>query len=413
MKQKGNIFMSTSLLYHSQGIAGFQHVSYAYEEDRIIQRIVRSNFRCMKCKSGDVTVTLVRKRKIQATPDGRKKLYLEVDVHIVYCLHCKTRETESLNFLSHPKARITRSLERTVVELRAHMCISAIAEYYGLDWRIVKDSEKRHLEKKYRHIRLKDVRVIGIDEIFVTRRKGVEKYITVVRDLESGAVLFVGRGKGADTLEKFGRRLKLSKCKIVNIAMDMGRPYISWAEKTLPEAEIVFDHFHVVKMMNDKLDGIRRRVAKNIDDEQRKLLKNQRFLFLRNVEDLEPDAKLLLDNLRKVFKELGDASMMKEALRSIYSMAETDFQAEGAFKNWCSIARETGTEELISMADTVEKHMKGITAFWRTGGLSNAAMEGFNNKIRWLMRQAYGYRDDEYFHLKIFDLPQMKNEARL
>ena len=105
--------------------------------------------------------------------------------------------------------------------------------------------------------------------------------------------------------------------------------------------------------------------------------------------------------------------MMKEALRSIYSMAETDFQAEGAFKNWCSIARETGTEELISMADTVEKHLKGITAFWRTGGLSNAAMEGFNNKIRWLMRQAYGYRDGEYFHLKIFDLPQMKNEARL
>jgi len=181
----------------------------------------------------------------------------------------------------------------------------------------------------------------------------------------------------------------------------------------LPEAEIVFDHFHVVKMMNDKLDGIRRRVARNIDDEQRKLLKNQRFLFLRNVEDLDPDAKLLLDNLRKVFKELGDASMMKEALRSIYSMAETDFQAEGAFKNWCSIARETGTEELISMADTVEKHLKGITAFWRTGGLSNAAMEGFNNKIRWLMRQAYGYRDGEYFHLKIFDLPQMKNEARL
>ena len=405
--------MSTSLLYHSQGIAGFQHVNYTYEGDNIIQRVVRGSIRCGCCGSADVTVTYLRRRRIQTAPSGRKKLYLEIDVHSVYCLNCKSRGAERLNFLSHPKARITKSLERTVIELRVHMSISAIAGYFGMDWRTVKDSEKRHLEKKYRHIRLRDVRVIGIDEIFVTRRKGVEKYITVVRDLESGAVLFVGRGKGADTLEKFGRRLKLSKCKIVNVAMDMGRPYISWAEKTLPEVEIVFDHFHVVKMMNDKLDGIRRRVARNIDEEQRKLLKNQRFLFLRNVENLDPDAKLLLDNLRKVFKELGDASMMKEALRSIYSMAETDFQAEAAFKNWCSIARETGTEELVSMADTVEKHLKGITAFWRTGGLSNAAMEGFNNKIRWLMRQAYGYRDDEYFHLKIFDLPQMKNEAKL
>jgi len=405
--------MSTSLLYHSQGVAGFQHLRYAYEGENIIQRIARDRLRCDNCGSADVTATFLRTRRIQAAPDGRKKLYLEVDVHSVYCLNCKIRGTEKLCFLSHPKARITRSLERTVIELRAHMSISAIAKYYGLDWRIVKDSEKRYLAKKYKRIRLKDVRVIGIDELFVTRRKGVEKYITVVRDLESGAVLFVGKGKGADTLEQFGRRLKRSKCKIVSIAMDMSKAYISWVESALPGAEIVFDHFHVVKMMNDKLDAIRRRVARNIDEEQRKLLKNQRFLFLRNVEDLEPDARLLLDNLRKVFKELGDASMMKEALRSIYCMAKTDFHAEAAFKNWCSMARETGTEELVSMADTLEKHMKGITAFWRTGGLSNASMEGFNNKIRWLMRQAYGYRDDEYFHLKIFDLPQLKNEARL
>jgi transposase len=405
--------MSTSLLYHSQGVAGFQHVRYAYEGANIIRRIVRIRFRCDTCGSGDVTATRLRTRRIQAGLNGRKKFYLEADVHSVYCLKCKIRGIERFNFLSHPKARITSSLERTVIELRAHMSISAIAGYYGLDWRVVKDSEKRYLAKKYKRIRLKDVRVIGIDELFVTRRKGVEKYITVVRDLGSGAVLFVGRGKGADTLEDFGRRLKRSKCEIVGIAMDMSKAYVSWVEKTLPEAEIVFDHFHVVKMMNDKLDGIRRRVARNIDEEQRKLLKNQRFLFLRNVEDLEPDARLLLDNLRKVFKELGDASMMKEALRSIYCMAKNDFQAEAAFKNWCSMARETGTDELVSMADTVEKHMKGITAFWRTGGLSNASMEGFNNKIRWLMRQAYGYRDDEYFHLKIFDLPQLENEARL
>ena len=405
--------MSTSLLYHSQGIAGFQHLSYEYEEDRIIQKIICGRLRCGCCGSADVSVTCRRTRRIQASPYGRKKFYLELDVHILYCLKCKRRGVEKLEFLSHPKARITRSLERTIIELRACMCISAIAGYYGLDWRLVKDTEKRHLEKKYWHIRLKDVRVIGIDEIFVTSRKGMEKYITVVRDLESGAVLFVGKGKGADSLEEFGDRLKRSKCKIINVAMDMSKAYISWVENTLPDAEIVFDHFHIVKMMNDKLDNIRKRVAKNIDEEQRKLLKNQRFLFLRNVEDLEPDARHLLDNLRKVFKELGDASMMKEALRSIYCMAQNDFQAEAAFKNWCSMARATGTEELVSMAGTVEKHMKGITAFWRTGGLSNASMEGFNNKIRWLMRQAYGYRDDEYFHLKIFDLPQLKNEARL
>jgi transposase len=96
----------------------------------------------------------------------------------------------------------------------------------------------------------------------------------------------------------------------------MSKAYISWVYENLPNAQKVFDHFHVIKLMNDKLDKIRRRTAKEFDEEQKDLLKNQRFIFLRNVEDLEPDAKQLLDNLRKVFKELGDASMMKEALRS-------------------------------------------------------------------------------------------------
>lgn len=405
--------MTASLLYQSQGIAGFQHVSYKYEGKNVIHRIQRKRFQCEKCGSFDVSVQLVRNRRIRGIPIGRKKLYIEIDVHNVYCRDCKVREMEKFSFLSHPKSRIAKSLERSVIELREHMSISAIAGYFGLDWRSVKDAEKRHLKKKYRHVRFKDVRIMGVDEICVTKKKGVEKYITIVRDLESGAVLFVGKGKGAETLRKFGYRLKRSGCTIICVAMDMAKSYISWVKDMLPGVMIVFDHFHVIKLMNEKLDVIRRRVVKDLDEEQKKLLKNQRFLFLRNVENLSPDAKLLLDNLRKVFKELGDASMMKEALRSIYSMADTAFEAEAAFRNWCAIAVKTGIKELKDMAGTIERHIEGIVAFWKTNGLSNASMEGFNNKIRWLMRQAYGYRDEEYFHLKIFDLPKIKIEAKL
>jgi len=70
-------------------------------------------------------------------------------------------------------------------------------------------------------------------------------------------------------------------------------------------------------------------------------------------------------------------------------------------------------KELIDMAKTIERNIKGITAFWRNSYLTNASMEGFNNKIRWLIRQAYGYRDEEYFHLKIFDLPHIKTQRKL
>jgi len=258
-----------------------------------------------------------------------------------------------------------------------------------------------------------NVRIIGIDEIFVSRKKENEKYKTVVRDLESGAVLHVGNGKGTEALKQFENKIRCVKRNFEAVAMDMSRAFIKWVSENLPKAEIVFDHFHVIKMMNDKVDKVRRRITAGLDDAHKKLLKNQRFLFLRSVEKLDPDAKLLLDNLRKTFRELGDASMLKEALRSIYRRAENDTQAEAALINWCAIARQTEVHELIQMANTIEKHMKGITAYWRTGGLSNASMEGFNNKIRWLMRQAYGYRDDEYFKWKIYDLPNLKTKKQL
>ena len=281
------------------------------------------------------------------------------------------------------------------------MSITDVTSFFDIDWKTVKECEKKYLRKKFRHIPLKDVRIIGVDELFV-RSRGREKYITIVRDLESGAVSGMVK---APNLNGFLLRLKHSKAKISTVAMDMSKAYISWVDENLPNAQKVFDHFHVIKLMNDKLDKIRRRTAKELDEEQKDLLKNQRFLFLRNVEDLEPDAKQLLDNLRKVFKELGDASMMKEALRSIYHMAGNSFQEETAFKNWCSIARQTEIKELITMAKTIENNLHGIIAYWTTNALSNAGMEGFNNKVRCLIRQDYAFRDKDYFILKIYNLP--------
>jgi transposase len=289
------------------------------------------------------------------------------------------------------------------------MSISDISEHFQVNWRIVKECEKRHLKKKFKTIKLKKVSVIGIDEIYI-KSQGEDKYMTIVRDLKSGSVLYLGDGKGSDSLENFAKRLRHSRAKITTIAMDMSKAYISWVKKHLPNAVIVFDHFHVIKLMNEKIDKVRRRVTTTLDEQQKRLLKNQRFLFLRNVEDLEPGAKLLLDNLRKTFKELGDVSMMKEALRSIYRVTKNDVQAEAALKNWCSIARKTEIKELKDMAKTIENHLQGIIAYWSTNGLSNASMEGFNNKIRWLIRQAYGFKDKEYFTLKVYNLPNIKLE---
>jgi len=183
------------------------------------------------------------------------------------------------------------------------MCISAIADYFKIGWRTVKECKKYYLKKKLRTVKLKNVSIIGMDEIYI-KSQGKEKYITIVRDLKSGAVLYIGDGKEVVSLESFVKKLRHSKAKITATAMDMSKVYISWVNKKLSNTMIVFDHFHVIKLMNDKIAKVRRRVSAGLDEYQRKLLKNQRFLFLRNVENLELDAKLLLDNLRRTFNEL-------------------------------------------------------------------------------------------------------------
>ena len=409
--------MSTSLMNHTQGIRGFLHVSFNYCNDRVIQRIRRKQFRCPQCGSSDVTTEFMRDRQIQGLPYGSKKFFVELPVHRIYCRKCKAREVEKLPFLNHKKARITKALTRTLIELRECMSISDASKHYGVDWKTIKDCEKQHLKKKYAKVSLNEVSAIGIDEIHVHRKrnedKGQEKYVTVVRDLKCGAVLHVGKGKGVDSLVSFTRKLERAKCTIEVVAMDMSNSYSSWAKDALPNAIIVYDHFHVIKLMNEKVDAVRRRICNELNEKDKADLKGKRYLFLYGRENLNQEKAEMLDSLMETYKDLGVVTALKEELRNIYYNAKDGFEAEEMLLAWIAMAQAAGIKELTAMAKTIAKHFDGILAYWNCNKISNAKMEGFNNKIRWLIRQAYGYHDEEYFHLKIFDLPNISTTKKL
>lgn len=386
------------------------------------------------CGSKDIKVYKVRKRLIQCHPFGLLPGFIEINVHQFYCPHCHRLHYEHLPFLTEPKAKLTRALERTIVELRSAMSISDVAKHYNIDPRCVKAAEKRALELKYRYVPLKDVRAIGIDELYVFSREAANrKYITVVRDLDSGTVLNVSRGKGEDALKMFASRLRRLKDgpKIEYVAMDMSNAFFNFVEHSLPNAQIVFDHFHVIKAINDRLDRIRRRTIAAIKAGARRTLasetaterekrsaekalekmkdfKGNRYLSLRNREDLSAEDESRLQLLLDEHEELSKAYALKEDLRAIYSEAKDAAGAMTLLTEWIAKARASKVREMVSMADTISSHLEGILGYWRFRKASNAATEGFNNKIRWLIKQAYGYRDYKYFRLKVFDLPNLK-----
>ena len=399
-------------LYYTQGILDFQEETATYSEERLEIRLKRKKHRCPECGSKDITLKILCERDVRGLPMGRiREVHFIYTLHQVYCHRCHERSIEQVPFISHPKARLSIMFERMILGLLEQISIRALANYFHLRWHTVKEIEKRYLQHKFATIDTSDVQAVGVDEIHIGHGQANRAYLTVVRDLESESVIHVGDGKGISALE--GALSKISASKLQLVAMDMANAYSTWFAEHFPQAQIVFDHFHVIKLMNDKLDHVRRRVMGRLDSMERKHLKGLRFIFLKNEEDIPEDNQNILHNQRGKFQELGDAYMFKEALRTIYSVVQDTYQTNIALHRWCKLAEETLVPELKTMAKTIRDRLDGITSYWTFGHVSNASTEGFNNKIRWLTRQAYGFRDLEYFKLKIYQLPQINCEKAL
>lgn len=286
------------------------------------------------------------------------------------------------------------------------MTIKDVAKVVGVSWDVVKEIQKSWLGRHYRKPKLKYLRKIAIDEFSVGKN---HDYFTQVLDLDTGKVVFVGEGKGADALVPFWKRLKSSKASIQAVAIDMSPAYISAVLNNLPGVPIVFDRFHVVKMLNEKISNIRRQIYNKLDDEeQQKVLKGTRWLLLKNPENLDPskDEEARLERALEINKPLATAYYMKEELRQLWDQSSKE-EAAAFLQDWIERAMASGIKSLQNFAKTMATHRSGILAYYDIP-ITSGPIEGVNNKIKVLKRQAYGFRDREFFKLKIMALHEAK-----
>lgn len=248
--------MSTSLLYHAYGLVHQQCLKIEYIGGSIIFAIQTKpeELRCSKCNGYHVRYRGFKERTFKAPPIGRKKVFFKAIIRRLECLDCGAIRQESIRYADYKKT-YTKSFQRYVLDLTKTMTIQDVAETLGVGWDMVKGIQKEYLEKHYGQPDLKDVKRIAIDEIAI--QKG-HKYLTVVMNLETGAVIFVGDGKHADSLQPFWKRLKRSGAIIESVAIDMSPAYIDAVVTNLSSAKLVFDHFHIIKMYNDTLSELRR-----------------------------------------------------------------------------------------------------------------------------------------------------------
>lgn len=394
--------MNSNFLIKVYGVNGYRVTGIKYKVNETIIKIERKHIKicCSRCGNIGVSSTGSRIRDILGVPSVRRKTVLSVRVRRFKCRRCGHVFQESVPFAKGNRHYSRRFADYAVCLLKT-CTIKSVASLLSIGWDTVKRIHKEYLHRRYSPPPLNGVCNIGIDEFSV--RRGVE-YRTIVVDLDTGRIIHVGKGRGGDALMPFWKRVKRHGITIRNVATDMSPAFIASVLTNAPEATLVFDHFHVVKLMNDTLDRIRRSLFRHERSiMRRRVLMGTRYLLLRNAEDiLDGKYRTRLDNALAMNEPLSKAYYLKESLRRIW-MQPDKCTAEKELYAWVEQARSAKVPELARMAATVMAHRTGILA-WYDGHFSTAKVEGINNKIKVLKRSAYGFRDDKYFKLRLFAL---------
>jgi len=337
-------------------------------------------------------------------PVGHNKVELLVQIPRLQCKKCGAVKQPRLAF-ADPKKHYTRSLERFVVDLCRMATIQDVAALTGLSWDTVKEIHKKYLRRKTKSFNLKKVRHIAIDEVYLGKKR---KFMTLVLDLRTGRVLHIGQGKGKEALNGFWRRLKRSKANVQAAATDMASGYMAAVLEHLPEADLVLDHFHLVKWFNEKLSLLRRQLYHHAIQTEKAVLKGSRWLLLRAPENLKahPDPKkderVRLQAALELNQPLAAAYYMKERLRLLFQCLDRD-AAERELTAWIEQARSSGIKILKDAAGKLLQ-WKPFILNWYKHPISTGKLEATNRKIGTLQRNACGYRDEEYLKLRIYNI---------
>ncbi|MDX8409639.1 MAG: ISL3 family transposase [Mariprofundales bacterium] len=327
-------------------------------------------------------------------------------VHIEYAqvfISKSMIEVEQLTFVE-AGSRVTNRFARMISGLCRYMPISAVSLYVGLRWNTVKNIDKAWIKKTLpmkSPSDLEGLEYLGVDE--VARAKGHD-YVTVVYDLGSGDLLWVHEGRTAAVLGEFLSDLEEETANGIKVvAMDMGQPFQCAVKKWLPNADIVFDRFHVMQMYNKALAGVRRSQFKKADDEDKKIIKGSRYLLLSNKCNLKEEQLPKLDTLLAANEPLNKAYILKEQLQALWDQPVSFAQMGGNLEAWCELADECDLAPIKRVAATLRRHAEGICNYAKHH-ISNARVEAGNVAIGLIRKRARGIKDTAYFILKIFQV---------
>lgn len=390
------------------GLQGFEVREVEIEEEgnrrvKVVRlRDLRKEHFCPCCGRGhkELAFQETEPRRWRDSSLGDFMTFVEIDPWRVFC--CGGTHVESFPWEA-PGHRMTRRFFERIAALCTRLPVSAVAHLSGLSWDTVTRVDKTAIRLAIGPDgpSLEGLRWIGVDEV---SRTGGHVYFTVVTDLKSGHVVWIGDGKGEGALAAFFKLLGKKRCrKIVGVVSDLAAGFLAAIVNAVPHAIHVLDRFHIIQWVNEAINEIRRAQFGGAPaDDLGRTLKVKKWLLLRAYEVLTLGQKRLLGRLLALNRTLQRAYLLKEQLRGVFHYPWVYL---GALKRnllaWCRMAIRSRLKPLAKIGYRLRENIDKVMAGFEHG-IRLGLVEATSGKIAYLRRQAKGYRDPEYFKLKIY-----------
>lgn len=367
----------------------------------VVVELVRSS-RKFRCTCGRVFSRYydVRERFVRDLPWGPwPRVFLLVPCFRVECPECGVK-TEPLDWAPRHCRHTRRFRDAIALACREVRSLQAIADDFGVSWDTVKGIDKTRLEGELNPPDLDGVRHLAMDEFSIKKR---HTYGTIFLDVDRNRVLWVCPTRGKDAvIDTFRTVFGKAVCAgIEAVSVDWWPPYEVAVHACLPNAEIVWDFFHVVRKYNsDVIDRVRLDEAQRCQSrEEREAMRRTKFILLKNHSNLRGEEPAKLKRLLAANRRLLTVYVLRDALRKLW-----DYRYPGSalkwFQGWYQRAIRSRIEPLKRFARSFRDRLDGVLAHCRYR-MHTGTLEGINNKVKVIKRIAYGYRDQEYFFLKI------------
>lgn len=318
---------------------------------------------------------------------GANRCVIECELRRLRCPDCGVR-LEPVPW-ARPGAAHTRDFEDVVAWLAQQMAKTPIAGLLRIGWdtvgRIVARVVADHLDEK----RLSGLVAIGVDEISYRRH---HRYLTSVVDHHAGAIVWCAPGRNAATLQRFFDQLGDRRHSIRAVSIDMSGGYEKAIRDAIPEAEIAFDPFHVVRLAQRAVDQVRRdewNAHERSHTPAGRWIKGTRWSLLKAPEKQTIDQLAVLHDVQHANKPMFRAFLLKEELRLLYQLEDPDL-APAHLAAWLAWASRSKLDPFIKLARTIRAHRDGVLAAIRLG-LTNGRLEGLNSRIRLISHRSFGF----------------------